>query len=267
MRKPTYSIAFERVNPKQAKAWLAEAEGYNVRGINVNAVTTYSNDMRAGEWQPIPVAICFDKDGILVNGQHRLAGIVESDTTQLFLVARGVGPEVIAAMDQGLKRSVTAVASTLGHKGFTSNFASTTRLAAWGPNQRPASAKELISLYLRFKDAIDFAIAAPGQRFSAIYGNAWARAAMMFPDRLEELRHHGRVFSGSLQPVLPGNDRFMFALNKYATQADVGGRAGRVMAFHKTDRALLNALKASAGSDRLVAVSEPDFPLLSTYLD
>src|SRR6187200_3300928 len=98
MRKPTYTTAFERVTPKQAKAWLAESDGHNVRGITHNAVTTYANDMRAGEWQPIPVAICFDKDGMLVNGQHRLAGIVESDTTQMFLVARGVPPEVIAAM-------------------------------------------------------------------------------------------------------------------------------------------------------------------------
>ena len=265
MRKPTYTVAFERVNPKQARAWLAEAEGHNVRGITANAVATYANDMRDGNWQTIPVAICFDKDGLLVNGQHRLQGVVESDTTQMFLVARGVGPEVIAAMDQGLKRSVTAVANTLGHPGFTSNYASVTRLAAWGVGLRPVSAKELIGVYLKHKDAIDFGIAAAGQKFSAVYGNAWARAAMAYPDRLEELKHHGRVFSGSQGPTLPGNDRFMCALHRYALQADVGGRAGRVVAFLKTDRALLNALSLSAASERLTTAAEPEFPLLSTY--
>ena len=47
----------------------------------------------------------FDGDGTLLNGQHRLWGIVESGQTLDFYVMRGVDPAILLVLDQGSLRS------------------------------------------------------------------------------------------------------------------------------------------------------------------
>ena len=266
MKKPNYTVSFEKVTPTQAQKWLDAAEGRNVRNLSVKTVAVYANDMRAGHWQPIPVALCFDEDGLLVNGQHRLQAIVAARLPQIFLIARDVSPEVIAAMDQGLKRSVTAVANSLGHPGFTTNYVALTRMAVWGAHPPPVSHKTVLETYMRHQAVIDFAITeATGQSFSMVFAATWARAAAALPDRWDELRHHGRVFAGGIPPVLPGNDRFMYALHKFALVAAVGKEDERTVTSLKTDRQLMNALKKSSLSEQIRAAPEPLFPYLTSY--
>ena len=62
----------------------------------------YAADMKAGRWQLNGEAIKFDKNGHLLNGQHRLHAVVRADTTIQMLVISGLDPETRTTMDSGL---------------------------------------------------------------------------------------------------------------------------------------------------------------------
>ena len=68
-----------------------------------NSVHTFKRAMMKDEWRLGPDMITFDSDGVLSNGQNRLISIIESGTTQVFVVAIGIDP--FPDMDCGVKRS------------------------------------------------------------------------------------------------------------------------------------------------------------------
>lgn len=77
------------------------------RKISDQRVQQYASAMRDGEWQYNPAdAICFDIDGKLINGRHRLSAVVQSDTEQEFLLVYDVEPVAQDVMDQGYRRTI-----------------------------------------------------------------------------------------------------------------------------------------------------------------
>lgn len=101
----------ELITPETALDYLAthkEREDGSKENRRFNQATAdgYARDMAAGNWTLTNDAITFDRDGHLRNGQHRLTAVVESETTQPFLVLRGLPPENQANMDTGRKRTV-----------------------------------------------------------------------------------------------------------------------------------------------------------------
>lgn len=65
----------------------------------------YARDMLADRWGFCEAMIIFADDGSLMNGQHRLEGIVHSGKPQWFVVATGIPKGMIFNMDQGGGRS------------------------------------------------------------------------------------------------------------------------------------------------------------------
>lgn len=92
------------IGPKQAKHWLDTANIRN-RHILPKQVAKYARAMTEGRWRPlIGEPISFAEDGTLLNGQQRLTAVVESGTTQVFLVLEGLPLEDQDAMDAGSVR-------------------------------------------------------------------------------------------------------------------------------------------------------------------
>lgn len=102
-----------QVTPKKAAEWLQNCNTHN-RNINKSRVTQYAADMKAGSWMLSHQGIAFDEDGVLCDGQHRLAAIVLADVTLPMLVttglprelANGVVIDIRDVMDRGQGRSV-----------------------------------------------------------------------------------------------------------------------------------------------------------------
>jgi len=67
----------QTVTPKKAAEWL-EANTAN-RPISTSVVRGFAEAMRRGEWVVTHQGIAFDVNGVLIDGQHRLAAIVEAD--------------------------------------------------------------------------------------------------------------------------------------------------------------------------------------------
>lgn len=93
-----YSIV-EEVDPSLA-ALLLEGNVRN-RKISRHLVSAMARDMREGRWRKTHQGIALDKDGRLVDGQHRLSAIVESGATIKILVTYNVDPDAFMVVDVG----------------------------------------------------------------------------------------------------------------------------------------------------------------------
>lgn len=100
------SCAFELVTPEMAKQWLDV--NHRNRKLSDPSVRRLAGIIRRGEWmKSCTDAVGLDRDGGVINGQHRLTAIIESDQPIWMLVVRNVDPDVIKVIDQGLHRNFT----------------------------------------------------------------------------------------------------------------------------------------------------------------
>ena len=75
------------------------------RPVHQSVVERYSKDMRNGQWGRNHQGIAFDKQGILMDGQHRLWAVIESEQTVMMTVTYGLDREAQLTIDSGLKRT------------------------------------------------------------------------------------------------------------------------------------------------------------------
>ena len=97
-------IEIRTVNSKLAGCMLQQ-NFRNNRKLSMPKVKLYANEMLAGEWSADSNMICFDTEGCLINGQHRLHAVLLSDTVQTFVIARNMPTESARVFDQGRARN------------------------------------------------------------------------------------------------------------------------------------------------------------------
>ena len=98
----------ENITPAKAVEYLKHNTN-NYRKLSRAKYKQYAEDMRAGKWQPNGEAIIFGEDGILKDGQHRLAAIIEANKTVQIAVIRGVDRNV-DIFDVGMVRTTLQIA-------------------------------------------------------------------------------------------------------------------------------------------------------------
>lgn len=109
-----------RVDPQLATEWLAKQN--RNRKVSRADVDKYAKDMAAGRWVAIPGenTIKFaDDNGELVNGQHRLMAIMESQTVIELWVDFSFPRHLVPLIDNGRRRSASDVLSMNGISNST----------------------------------------------------------------------------------------------------------------------------------------------------
>lgn len=110
-----------------AAALMLDSNTHN-RPISWRKVNDYAREMKKGNWRYNPAdALCFDVNGVLQNGQHRLLAVLDCEQAQDFAVATGVDPDVQDVMDSGIKRS-TAHQLALSGYNEAKGLAATARI-------------------------------------------------------------------------------------------------------------------------------------------
>lgn len=112
--QPSASIV--EVTPAIAAEWLRRNTDNRPRSLSTEA--RYSSLMSSGRWMLSCDAVGFDRNGRLINGQHRLGGVIRSGTTQRMLVVWGLDPDVFEVLDVGKKRGAGDVLAILGYKHY-----------------------------------------------------------------------------------------------------------------------------------------------------
>lgn len=156
MRYVNMVLTVETVTPGIAAKWL-QANDCN-RRIRAADVARYERAMLRGEWQCKPLAVCFDDQGRLGNGQHTLSAITKSGVSQQLLVARNCSRDQIASMDMGRARTINDIAHFIGAE-ITSKKASVAKVIVFGPTEVGAkSFQELFEAYQKHSDKIEMVL-------------------------------------------------------------------------------------------------------------
>lgn len=90
------------VSPDMAKEMLTHSP--KNRLLKKRHITRMANDMKDGNFTFSPSPICFDVNGNLIDGHHRLHAVILADKTIKFLVVYDVQPD--AVIDRGITRNV-----------------------------------------------------------------------------------------------------------------------------------------------------------------
>lgn len=96
------TIEIKNVTPEMASEILAEHNGLN-RKINKRHVSALALNMEKGTWKFNGDSIRFDNKGNLIDGQHRLSAIVESNKPMTMLFVSGLDTSIIRTIDQEVK--------------------------------------------------------------------------------------------------------------------------------------------------------------------
>jgi hypothetical protein len=105
------------ITPVKAAEMLA-ANTAN-RPLSRSTVRAFAEAMRRGDWLVTHQGIAFDTAGVLVDGQHRLAAIVEADLPVEVTVFTDVEPDTFDVLDTGKKRNAADVLAIEGEKSTT----------------------------------------------------------------------------------------------------------------------------------------------------
>ena len=105
------------ITPVKAAEMLA-ANTSN-RPLSKSTVRAFAEAMRRGDWLVTHQGIAFDSNGVLVDGQHRLAAIIEADRPVEVTVFTDVEPDSFDVLDTGKRRNAADVLAIEGEKSTT----------------------------------------------------------------------------------------------------------------------------------------------------
>ena len=111
------TIRVETITPQLAEIYLGK--NTHNRNLNKRVVDKYANDIKMGYWHFDGAPIRFAADGTLLDGQHRLHAIIQSNTALDMLVVRGLNNETQATMDIGSVRQASNFFQMNGVKNAT----------------------------------------------------------------------------------------------------------------------------------------------------
>jgi hypothetical protein len=114
-RKSGMTTETMRITPALAQYILSTHNAGN-RSIRKSRVAELTKSIQDGAWRLTSQGISFSRDGLLNNGQHRLAACVEADKPILVRVTWGEEREVFDVLDTGSLRKAGDVLQASGHK-------------------------------------------------------------------------------------------------------------------------------------------------------
>ena len=148
----------ELITPDLAVKYLESAA--DNRPISQGHVRVLAQEMREGRWRLTHQGIALNEAGQLVDGQHRLWAVVESDLTIVMMVSHGLTKDAMDSLDCGRKRSFTDYEVLSGNK-ITKSHESTLRamfIISEGRDKRALTIGRLRELWAVHADAVNFAM-------------------------------------------------------------------------------------------------------------
>lgn len=140
------TVAWEMVTIAKATEWLEKLNTHN-RKKGESLADKYGRDRSLGHWVELsPLLISFDTDGVLLNGQHTLQAIINSDKPGWFLIGRGFDPRTRMVIDIGRMRTPADILKLLGYEASHHDVA-VVRQIMNGMSRR-ASVPEIVDAYI-----------------------------------------------------------------------------------------------------------------------
>lgn len=106
--------SIQKISPDQAKEMLNQ--NCVNRKLSKLIVKNYSRTMSSGLWKPCGSMIQISTSGQLLDGQHRLNAIIDSDSYQDFVVLEDVPSDHFKCLDLGRPRTAKDALMVLGYR-------------------------------------------------------------------------------------------------------------------------------------------------------
>lgn len=178
----------------------------NQRRLRKGHVSQLARAMREGRWRWTADPIKLDRELRVVDGQHRLAAVVESGVTlRDVLIATLDDPDAFRAIDQGVGRSLGDIMTTAGRKPVprTISGAIMAEHYDWSEWQGKLSREEQMDLISEFpflKDLLAMRRASPRQAYIFTVGPLSAAIRCMRVNRDAAVAWFTAVFA--MNPVV-----------------------------------------------------------------
>lgn len=108
-----WTVRVVTLTPRLAKQWYDKLHP-DQRKYRKGHLDGIIRDLKAGRWKLNGEPIVFDRNGRIVNGQHRLLAVIETGVTILVHVLWGVDPSVYCSYDIVSKRTSADALKTRG---------------------------------------------------------------------------------------------------------------------------------------------------------
>src|SRR5262245_54162495 len=107
----------ETITPDRAQRLLLKTEqlGFTNRGLRRYHIDKLAHAMSLGQWRVTHEALALNKEGGVLDGQHRLHAIVQSDVPVDMLVIRDAEPESFAVVNTGTARTTADSLKVAGY--------------------------------------------------------------------------------------------------------------------------------------------------------
>jgi len=154
-----HGLTFESVQMGAVEATALLGHNTHNRALRPGRTNTYALDMLQGHWKTTGDSIKISNAGVLLDGQHRLAALIQAATTGALLpdgehleaqpelrlplvVVRGINPGAQEAMDIGANRSLRDILELNRGEKNAGHLASALRIIyAWRSGARKTIAK------------------------------------------------------------------------------------------------------------------------------
>lgn len=99
------------MTPQKATAYMnvTKTLGFKNRSINQGLLEKLCKDLKERRWIPNGATIVIDKDGAVIDGQHRLLACIKTGIPFITAIAKNVDREAFATIDCGCTRSASQV--------------------------------------------------------------------------------------------------------------------------------------------------------------
>ena len=121
------NVTVEVISPSSAEQYLKRNFETN-RKLSPTNLAKHVASMQNGAWLISTDCIGFDVKGRLINGQHRLTALIQSETSQPFIVVRNLPVQSAQVLDLGKKRMMDERLCIAG-KSLSRNLCSAVRNA------------------------------------------------------------------------------------------------------------------------------------------
>lgn len=96
-------VTIEKITPFRAQELLRMNK--KNRPMSKAAVKRYTQDMMLNHWMFTGDPIRISSENVILDGQHRLQAIAESERSQTLIIIRGLDPDIFSWLDLGKRRS------------------------------------------------------------------------------------------------------------------------------------------------------------------
>lgn len=239
----TMELSVELITAKQAEMYL-QLNTSN-RPLRKTLVGQYARDMADGRWKLTHQGVAFNCDGTLLDGQHRLAAIVQSGVAVQMLVARGVDSRSQLVMDDHAKRSAGDALSLARKEKITQQHVAVIRacveLTNAGGRVNRFTKQQLDEVIDKFRPAIDFVEARmPNSERGVTSAPVKAAIALAwyYVADVDRLAVFCDVLTGKTLPDGDG-DRAAVVLREWLLRTGMQAENSRREGFKKAQRAIV----------------------------